>query len=67
LENSAQPRVDAQVWGDTRIKLPFDATMQNWKGLLQTGAVTPNKELLISAALGDVPVNVFIHSDDQES
>ncbi len=67
LENSALPRVDAQVWGDTRIKLPFDATMQNWKGLLQTGAVTPNKELMISAALGDVPVNVFIHSDDQES
>ena len=67
LENSAQPRVDAQVWGDTRITLPFDATQQNWKGLLQTGAVTPNKELLISAALGVLPVNVFIHSDDQES
>lgn len=67
LENSAQPRVDAQVWGDTRVTLPFDATLQNWKGLLQTGAVTPNKELMVSAALGDVPVNVFIHSDDQES
>ncbi|ETK17731.1 maltooligosyl trehalose synthase [Pseudomonas sp. FH4] len=67
LENSAQPRVDAQVWGDTRVTLPFDATLQNWKGLLQTGAVTPNKALMVSAALGDVPVNVFIHSDDQES
>lgn len=67
LESSAKPRVDAQVWGDTRVTLPFDATLQNWKGLLQTGAVTPNKELMVSAALGDVPVNVFIHSDDQES
>ena len=67
LENGMFPQVNAQVWGDTRVKLPFAATTQNWKGLFQTGAVTPNKELLISAALGDFPVNVFINPDDQES
>ncbi|MDL2185464.1 malto-oligosyltrehalose synthase [Pseudomonas sp. ChxA] len=67
LDNGEVPHVNAQVWGDTRVKLPFASTTQNWKGLFHTGAVTPNKELLISAALGDFPVNVFINSDDQES
>jgi (1->4)-alpha-D-glucan 1-alpha-D-glucosylmutase len=67
LENGVQPLIPAQVWGDTRVKLPFAASTQNWKGLFQTGAVTPNKELLISTALGEFPVNVFINSDDQES
>ncbi|WP_439865224.1 malto-oligosyltrehalose synthase [Pseudomonas antarctica] len=67
LENGVLPRIDARVWGDTRVKLPFAATTQNWKGLFQTGAVTPDKELLISTALGDFPVNVFINPDDQES
>ncbi|MGZ0715217.1 malto-oligosyltrehalose synthase [Pseudomonas palleroniana] len=67
LENSERPHIAAQVWGDTRVKLPFTGTTQNWKGLFQTGAVTPNKELLISTALGECPVNVFINPDDQES
>ncbi|OAJ48815.1 malto-oligosyltrehalose synthase [Pseudomonas marginalis] len=67
LENGVHPQVNARVWGDTRVKLPFAVTTQNWKGLFHTGAVTPNKELLISTALGDFPVNVFINPDDQES
>lgn len=67
LENGVHPQINAQVWGDTRVKLPFAATTQNWKGLFHTGAVTPDKELLVSAALGDFPVNVFINPDDQES
>ncbi|MCK3851401.1 malto-oligosyltrehalose synthase [Pseudomonas sp. W2Jun17] len=67
LENGVFPHINSQVWGDTRVKLPFATTTQNWKGLFQTGAVTPNKELLISAALGDLPVNVFINPDNQES
>ncbi|QHF45119.1 malto-oligosyltrehalose synthase [Pseudomonas sp. S35] len=67
LENGVYPQVNAQVWGDTRLKLPFAAPTQNWKGLFHTGAVTPDKELLISTALGDFPVNVFINPDDQES
>lgn len=67
LENGVHPQINAQIWGDTRVKLPFAAPTQNWKGLFRTGAVTPNKELMISAALGDFPVNVFINPDDQES
>lgn len=67
LEGAVHPQINAQVWGDTRVKLPFAAPTQNWKGLFHTGAVTPNKELLISTALGDFPVNVFINPDGQES
>ncbi len=67
LEKGVHPQINAQVWGDTRVKLPFAAPNQNWKGLFHTGAVTPDKELLISAALGDFPVNAFINPDDQES
>ena len=67
LENGVHPQINAQVWGDTRVKLPFAVPTQNWKGLFHTGAVTPNKELLVSTALGDFPVNVFINPDDQES
>ncbi|NWC92711.1 MULTISPECIES: malto-oligosyltrehalose synthase [unclassified Pseudomonas] len=67
LENGVYPLINAQIWGDTRVRLPFAAPTRNWKGLFRTGAVTPNKELMISAALGDFPVNVFINPDDQES
>jgi len=67
LENGVFPQINAQVWGDTRVTLPFAATTQKWKGLFHTGAVTPNKELPLSTALGDFPVNVFINPDDQES
>ncbi|WP_421524061.1 malto-oligosyltrehalose synthase [Pseudomonas yamanorum] len=67
LGNGVSPLINAQIWGDTRVLLPFAAPTQNWKGLFRTGAVTPNKELMISAALGDFPVNVFINPDDQES
>ncbi|MGY2292875.1 malto-oligosyltrehalose synthase [Pseudomonas sp. SDO528_S397] len=67
LENGERPHIPAPVWGDTRVQLPFAAPQQNWKGLLRTGAVTPDKELLVSAALEHFPVNVFIDSDDQES
>ncbi|KAA6172500.1 malto-oligosyltrehalose synthase [Pseudomonas veronii] len=67
LEKGVHPQINARVWGDTRVKLPFAAPTENWKGLFHTVAVTPDKELLISTALGDFPVNVFINPDDQES
>ena len=60
LENSAVPRVDALRWGDTRVVLPFAASDTNLKGLFQSAAVTKNRELNVSEALGDVPVNLFI-------
>lgn len=64
LENSAQPLIDALQWGDTRVKLPFTASDGNLKGLFSSLAVTTHKELNISAALGDFPVNLFIQTND---
>ncbi|MFJ2479026.1 malto-oligosyltrehalose synthase [Pseudomonas sp. NPDC087598] len=60
LGNSARPQVDALRWGDTRVVLPFAASDTNLKGLFSSRAVTKNRELNISDALGDVPVNLFI-------
>lgn len=60
LENSALPRVDALRWGDTRVVLPFAASETNLKGLFASAAVTKHRELNVSDALGDVPVNLFI-------
>ncbi|WP_434707337.1 malto-oligosyltrehalose synthase [Pseudomonas sp. R1-1] len=60
LENSAQPQVDALRWGDTRVVLPFAASETNLKGLFASAAVTKHRELNVSEALGDVPVNLFI-------
>jgi (1->4)-alpha-D-glucan 1-alpha-D-glucosylmutase len=60
LENGAVPQVDALRWGDTRVVLPFAASATNLKGLFSSSAVTKNRELNISDALGDVPVNLFI-------
>ena len=60
LENGAVPQVDALRWGDTRVVLPFAASDTNLKGLFHSSAVTKNRELNVSAALGDFPVNLFI-------
>ncbi|RON61964.1 malto-oligosyltrehalose synthase [Pseudomonas fluorescens] len=60
LENGAIPQVNALRWGDTRVVLPFAASDTNLKGLFQSAAVTKNRELNVSEALGDVPVNLFI-------
>ncbi|MGH8386712.1 MAG: malto-oligosyltrehalose synthase [Pseudomonas sp.] len=62
LENSAVPRVSAPQWGDTRINLPFMTTDENLKGLFSSLAVTKNRELMISDALGDFPVNLIIQT-----
>ncbi|MBV4484848.1 malto-oligosyltrehalose synthase [Pseudomonas sp. SWRI153] len=60
LENSANPQVDALRWGDTRVVLPSAASDINLKGLFASSAVTHNRQLNVSDALGDVPVNLFI-------
>jgi len=64
LKNSAEPRIDARLWGDTRVKLPFATSDIHLKGLFSATAVTTQGELMISAALGDFPVNLFIQTTD---
>ncbi|WP_085725232.1 malto-oligosyltrehalose synthase [Pseudomonas sp. R37(2017)] len=62
LENSAEPRVHAPQWGDTRVKLPFTVPGENLKGLFSGVTVTNHRELLVSAALGDFPVNLIFQT-----
>jgi (1->4)-alpha-D-glucan 1-alpha-D-glucosylmutase len=62
LKNSANPRIDAPLWGDTRVKLPFTAPDENLKGLFSSTTVTPQRELNISDALVDFPINLFIQT-----
>ncbi|WP_419710714.1 malto-oligosyltrehalose synthase [Pseudomonas sp. NFX224] len=62
LKNSAAPHVNAPLWGDTRIKWPFAEAEENLKGLFSSVAVTQHKELMISDALGDFPVNLIIQT-----
>ncbi|MCW8279066.1 malto-oligosyltrehalose synthase [Pseudomonas sp. PCH199] len=64
LENSAVPQVGAPQWGDTRVQLPFTTAGKSLKGLFSSDVVTKNRELMISAALGDFPVNLFIQTTD---
>ncbi|QAY93259.1 malto-oligosyltrehalose synthase [Pseudomonas sp. ACM7] len=62
LKNSAEPRIGAPLWGDTRVKLPFTAPDENLEGLFSSTPVTPQRELNISTALGDFPINLFIQT-----
>nr|WP_314533756.1 malto-oligosyltrehalose synthase [uncultured Pseudomonas sp.] len=65
LKNSAEPLIDALQWGDTRVILPFEASTENLKGLFPGATVTNHKELNISTALGEFPVNLFIQFSTQ--
>jgi (1->4)-alpha-D-glucan 1-alpha-D-glucosylmutase len=62
LGNGTEPWVTASNWGDTRVSLPFAVEDGKLKGLFTRAAVTPQGELMVSTALGDFPVNVFIPS-----
>ncbi|WP_454876302.1 malto-oligosyltrehalose synthase [Pseudomonas farris] len=62
LENSAVPQIDAPLWGDTRVTLPFAVPEENMTGLFASVIVTKHRELMVSAALGDFPVNLFIQT-----
>ncbi|VVO66859.1 MULTISPECIES: malto-oligosyltrehalose synthase [Pseudomonas] len=62
LENGAEPQVHALRWGETRVKLPFAVPDEHLQGLFSGITVTKHRELLISAALGDFPVNLIIQT-----
>jgi (1->4)-alpha-D-glucan 1-alpha-D-glucosylmutase len=62
LGTAQTPFITAASWGDTRVLLPFTASNQNWKGLFSEDAVTTDKELLLSAALKDFSVNLFVQT-----
>jgi len=62
LGTAQTPFINASNWGDTRVVLPFADSDQRWKGLFSDAVVTTDKELLLSAALNEFSVNVFIQT-----
>jgi (1->4)-alpha-D-glucan 1-alpha-D-glucosylmutase len=62
LENGAEPQIHAPLWGDTRVKLPFTVPDEHLEGLFSGITITKHRELPISAALGDFPVNLIIQT-----
>ncbi|WP_325984601.1 malto-oligosyltrehalose synthase [Pseudomonas protegens] len=60
LGDRAMPLIEGPLWGDTRVQLPFDASGQKLNGLFSTVAVTPHRELMLSAALQDFALNLLI-------
>lgn len=63
LMGTAQtPFINAANWGDTRILLPFTDSHPDWKGLFSQATVTSSKEMLLSAALKEISVNLLIQT-----
>ncbi|MHC6226282.1 malto-oligosyltrehalose synthase [Pseudomonas sp. X10] len=60
LGNTRVPLIPAQNWDDTRLILPFALSPAHCTGLFAGGALTPSKEVWLSAALADFPVNLLI-------
>ncbi|WDY56286.1 malto-oligosyltrehalose synthase [Pseudomonas sp. PSKL.D1] len=60
LAGAATPLIPAQNWDDTRVILPFALSPANPTGLFPSAAVSPSRELMVSAVLAEFPVNVLI-------
>ncbi|MGF6392012.1 malto-oligosyltrehalose synthase [Pseudomonas plecoglossicida] len=60
LAGATTPLIPAQNWDDTRVILPFAASPATSTGLFPCAAVSPSKELLVSAVLAEFPVNLLI-------
>ncbi|CAM3688613.1 Maltooligosyl trehalose synthase [Pseudomonas reidholzensis] len=60
LGSASIPLIPAHNWDDTRLVLPFAESPANWTGLFASRAVSPSRELLLSAVLAESPVNLLI-------
>lgn len=60
LGSAPTPLIPAHNWDDTRLILPFALSPANSTGLFPSAAVSPSKELPLSAVLSEFPVNVLI-------
>ncbi|MGE8110534.1 malto-oligosyltrehalose synthase [Pseudomonas sp. NPDC086566] len=60
LGGAATPLIPAQNWDDTRVILPFALSPATWTGLFGGAAVSPTRELMLSAVLAEFPVNLLI-------
>ncbi|MGV8861848.1 MAG: malto-oligosyltrehalose synthase [Pseudomonas sp.] len=62
LGTAQTPLINASSWGDTQVMLPFKDSDHCWKGLFSETVVTTNNALMLSAALKDFSVNLFIQT-----
>ncbi|HCV40661.1 malto-oligosyltrehalose synthase [Pseudomonas sp. SAR267] len=60
LGGATTPLIPAQNWDDTRVILPFALSPATWTGLFGGAAVSPTRELMLSAVLAQFPVNLLI-------
>ncbi|MFJ4440674.1 malto-oligosyltrehalose synthase [Pseudomonas sp. NPDC089422] len=60
LGSASTPLIPAQNWDDTRVILPFALSPATWTGLFGVAAVSPTRELMLSAVLSQFPVNLLI-------
>ncbi|WP_060507902.1 malto-oligosyltrehalose synthase [Pseudomonas sp. NBRC 111124] len=60
LGGATTPLIPAQNWDDTRVILPFALSPATWTGLFGGTAVSPTRELMLSAVLAEFPVNLLI-------
>ncbi|MBO9548450.1 malto-oligosyltrehalose synthase [Pseudomonas sp.] len=60
LGGATSPLIPAQNWDDTRVILPFALSPATWTGLFGVAAVSPTRELMLSAVLSQFPVNLLI-------
>ncbi|MDF0730915.1 malto-oligosyltrehalose synthase [Pseudomonas entomophila] len=56
------PLIPAQNWDDTRLILPFALSPAHCTGLFPHTAVSPSRELMLSAVLNEFPVNLLIET-----
>ncbi len=60
LGGATTPLIPAQNWDDTRLVLPFALSPAKSTGLFPCAAVSPSRELMLSAVLAEFPVNLLI-------
>jgi (1->4)-alpha-D-glucan 1-alpha-D-glucosylmutase len=55
--------IATEKWGDTYVRLPENLSSLEFKGLFSTQVVTLDKDLRVSEALKEFPVNLYLQSD----
>ncbi|MCY1405340.1 Maltooligosyl trehalose synthase [compost metagenome] len=63
LDDVKQPLIPAQNWEDTRLILPITNSSHRWKGLFNETVVTAERELWLSTALKEFPVNLYLQNE----
>ncbi|MCY1412775.1 Maltooligosyl trehalose synthase [compost metagenome] len=63
LDDQTIPLIPARNWEDTRLILPKTDSSHSWKGLFSEAVVTAERELWLSTALKEFPVNLYLQNE----